>query len=333
MSSQIALQPCGQLAAAGSCRKAVSVQPSARSPVSRFGLCSPRVICPLAVPGTTLCARSHSSRTSSAVRSSASEEASARAQDTGSRAQSAASRAGDEAKAEVQEPTEQAKFVSEFTATALFNFLTCTAFGASTQAAGGNAVRGLAYSMGAYGLIFVLIISIFAPISKAHFNPMVTASMVVSGQQTLQSGVGYIIAQCLGGILGAALAFWTMPGAQQNATYLGAAAVPASRSVAQAFLGELVAAAVFIYVLFATIVSPSGWGKLGPLSLGLTVPLLMWTVGPVSSLCINPARALGPAVVTGVWKHHWIYWLAPIIGGGIAAKVYATLFQRTAEAA
>lgn len=118
---------------------------------------------------------------------------------------------------------------------ALFNFLTCTAFGASTQAAGGNAVRGLAYSMGAYGLIFVLIISIFAPISKvltcailsqaavqavsclvtsrryavhgtyafrkfvllfgasmlidapchvqAHFNPMVTASMVVSGQQ------------------------------------------------------------------------------------------------------------------------------------------------------
>ena len=42
-----------------------------------------------------------------------------------------------------------------------------------------------------------------------------------------------------------------------------------------------------------------GWGKLGPLSLGLTVPLLMWAVGPISSLSINPARAFGTAVVTG----------------------------------
>ncbi|KAK9795595.1 hypothetical protein WJX73_004222 [Symbiochloris irregularis] len=256
------------------------------------------------------------------------QEAQERAPQQAQEAKGAASQAGQEAQQQFQDPSERSKFVAEFSAMALFTFLTSTASAAATAQASG-AVQTLLLRMGAFGLIFPLIISIFAPISKAHFNPMVTVSMVVAGQQKLSQGINYIIAQCLGAILGGALALWSLPGAQQNAGYLAAAAVPAGRSVPQAFLGEFVGAVFFIWVLFQTIVDPRGWGKLGPLSLGLAVPLLMWTVGPISGLSINPARAFGLAVVLGDWTHHWVWWVAPIIGAALAGKTYSSCFAPT----
>ena len=74
-----------------------------------------------------------------------------------------------------------------------------------------------------------------------------------------------------------------------------------------------------------------GWGRLGPIAVGLIVPLLMFLEGSVSSMCINPARAFGPALVSGVWDNHWIYWSAPFLGGVPAGLIYSKLF--TAECA
>ena len=72
-----------------------------------------------------------------------------------------------------------------------------------------------------------------------------------------------------------------------------------------------------------------GWGRLGPIAVGLIAPLLMWIEGSVSSMCINPARAFGPALVTGVWDNHWVFWTAPFLGGIPAGLIYRKLF--TAE--
>lgn len=84
-------------------------------------------------------------------------------------------------------------------------------------------------------------------------------------------------------------------------------------------------------VLTVHVVTFRGWGRLGPLAVGLIVPLLMWLEGSVSSMCINPARAFGPALVTGVWDNHWIFWIAPFLGGVPAGLIYSKLF--TAECA
>ncbi len=62
--------------------------------------------------------------------------------------------------------------------------------------------------------------------------------------------------------------------------------------------------------------------------MGLIVPLLMWLEGSVSSMCINPARAFGPALVTGVWDNHWIFWTAPFLGGVPAGLIYSKLFTQ-----
>lgn len=70
-----------------------------------------------------------------------------------------------------------------------------------------------------------------------------------------------------------------------------------------------------------------GWGRLGPLAVGLIVPLLMWLEGSVSSMCINPARAFGPALIAGVWDNHWVFWTAPFLGGIPAGLMYKHLFN------
>jgi glycerol uptake facilitator-like aquaporin len=104
--------------------------------------------------------------------------------------------------------------------------------------------------------------------------------------------------------------------------------VPPDHTIAQAFVGE--ASAAFILVLVMCFFgldkeSPRADGERIPLVVAFTIPLLIFTVGPVSSMCINPARAFGPAVVSGFWEHHWIWWTAPFLGGLAAILPYKAL--------
>ncbi|KAK9901069.1 hypothetical protein WJX75_001140 [Coccomyxa subellipsoidea] len=143
---------------------------------------------------------------------------------------------------------------------------------------------------------------------------------------TLHLGISYVAAQMLGGVLGAAAAFHSMSGEDRSPLYPGLNTVPTDHTVLQAFMGEVYASFLFISVLYGTVVDKRGWGKLGPVAVGLIVPLLMWLEGPVSSMCINPARAFGPALITWSWRHHWIFWTAPFLGGIPAGVIYSRLF-------
>lgn len=221
---------------------------------------------------------------------------------------------------------EQTKFVSEFIVTALFNFLSCTAVSTAQQMSAGNAVHATFMVMGAHAVILPMLIFAFMPISGAHFNPMVTFAMVAAGRQTPTSGLSYLVAQCTGAIVGAFTAFSVLPSSLQNIAHAGVQAVPEGRTVLQAFTGEAFASAFFLFILFGTLVDPRGWKRAGPWAVPLAILLLMWLVGPISSMCINPARALGPAVVSGFWDNHWIWWTAPFIGGASASVTYQKLF-------
>jgi glycerol uptake facilitator-like aquaporin len=101
--------------------------------------------------------------------------------------------------------------------------------------------------------------------------------------------------------------------------------IPGNHSVLQGFLGEFAAAFVLIFLVCATALDKKGKPERIPLIMAITVPLLLYTVGPVSSMCINPARALGPAVAANFWQHHWIWWTGPFLGGLAAAIPYKYL--------
>ena len=109
-------------------------------------------------------------------------------------------------------------------------------------------------------------------------------------------------------------------------------AVPADHTIMQAFMGEFAAAFMLVVIVCTTALDRKGDPSRMPVVMALTVPLLIFTVGPVSSMCINPARAFGPALASGMWDNHWIWWTAPILGGLAAAVPYKLLCQREEEA-
>jgi len=110
-------------------------------------------------------------------------------------------------------------------------------------------------------------------------------------------------------------------------------------SPGQGLGAEIVFTFIFIFVVFATAISPFvgkvaplsggseyGPGKLTPFAVGMTI-LILHTVGiPLTGASMNPARSFGPAVVANCWANHWIYWIGPLIGSTLAAGIAQLLF-------
>ena len=157
-----------------------------------------------------------------------------------------------------------------------------------------------------FGLAVASIITIIAPISGAHINPVATLSMWLSGRFEARDVLGYILAQLLGASL-AAFALRIIFGLEGN---LGVT-VPQG-SLEQAFLLELVL--TFWLMLVALRSTGAGAGSL----IGAVVGLEAMMGGPITGASMNPARSFGPALVSGIWTAHWLYWLAPTVGACLA---------------
>jgi aquaporin Z len=91
----------------------------------------------------------------------------------------------------------------------------------------------------------------------------------------------------------------------------------------------LILETILTFILMLVILG-SGLDRRAPLgfaglAIGLTVALEAAFMGPITGASMNPARSLGPALVSGVWEAHWIYWIAPILGAQLAVIVYRVL--------
>ncbi|DBA86464.1 hypothetical protein WJX79_005209 [Trebouxia sp. C0005] len=215
------------------------------------------------------------------------------------------------------------KIATEFITQALFNYFSCSAVAIATQVGGSNAALVTFLMIAAHMVLVPLIAYVGAPASGAHFNPIITFSFMITGIMKVKTGIQYIIAQCVGGVLGAYAAFNLLPMSKQVNELAGLHVIPGDHTVTQAFMGEVFASFLFIWVIMGLVKSKKGWGQFGPFAIALGITFNMWITGPISSNCINPARALGPAVVTGFWEHHWVWWTAPFLGAALAAKLYA----------
>jgi glycerol uptake facilitator-like aquaporin len=106
--------------------------------------------------------------------------------------------------------------------------------------------------------------------------------------------------------------------------------LPANGNVVRAFVLETVMTFTLVYVVLATTTSKNY--KIAPLAgvvIGLTLGFNVMFGGSISGGSLNPARSFGPALITGNFSYHWIYWAALIIGGLISAGVYKALHKDT----
>jgi MIP family channel proteins len=192
---------------------------------------------------------------------------------------------------------------------------------------GGNLV---AVSL-AHGLAIGLMVAALGHISGGHFNPAVTISMLATGQIALTRAVTYIVAQVLGGTAGAGVLTMVFPalgpmGRNNPGVNLGLPGLGPDVSISGALIMEAVMTFFLVLVIFGTVVDPRGPKAIAPLAIGLMITMDILTGGRITGAAMNPARALGPALVQQDFTNWWIYWLGPIIGGLIAAFAYKSIW-------
>jgi MIP family channel proteins len=174
-----------------------------------------------------------------------------------------------------------------------------------------------------FGAVVAATIYSLGHISGAHFNPAVTLAFWTVGVFPKRQVLFYVCAQCLGAIAASTLLSLSL-GLVAN---LGAT-LPLNDN----WLQSLVLETVLTFILMVIILG-SGLDRRAPqgfagLAIGLTVGLEAAFMGPITGASMNPARSLGPALVGNLWQHHWLYWLAPILGAQLAVLYYRLLAER-----
>ncbi len=180
----------------------------------------------------------------------------------------------------------------------------------------------------AHGLAIFVGVSMFAYISGAHFNPAVTIGLLIAKKVDAAKAVGYIIAQLLGAAVAALFLRWIFPADTWQAVQLGTPSIDARIGAGAAILVEAILTLFLVHTVLATAVDDRGPKSIFPFCIGLSITMGILLGGPLTGAAMNPARAFGPALVSGSWDMHYVYWIGPILGGIIAALVYKNFFER-----
>ena len=185
----------------------------------------------------------------------------------------------------------------------------------------------------AHGAAIGLMVYAFGHISGAHINPAVTIPMMITKKISVADGIGYIIFQLIGAVVAAFSLKAILPeiGAKVNFGTQGGPSELLNNSVMAGITVEIILTFFLVTVIFLTAVHKKAPAGIHGISIGGMVFLLHLVGVPLTGASMNPARTFGPAVVSGFWELHWLYWVAPIIGGIIAGVIMNYIFVNNAE--
>ena len=216
--------------------------------------------------------------------------------------------------------------VAEGIATMLFVLLGAGAVSVTDSLNGGalDPARLVAIAI-AHGTAIFVFASATAKISGGHLNPAVTLAVFVAGKIGLRRAATYIVAQLIGAVIGAVLIKLALPAAMEG--NLGSHALGNGVTITEGLIIEIVLTFALVFVVFATAVDPKGFGVMPPLAIGFTVLIIHLFAVPLTGAGVNPARSFGPALVSGTWANHWIYWVGPLMGGAVAGLLYEHVFM------
>ncbi len=234
------------------------------------------------------------------------------------------------------------RLFAEFLGTALLVFF---AVGTATLSfgfkfTGASVSAGVVTTAFAFGLVLLALAYTLGPISGCHINPAVTMGFLASGRMKFMDAISYWIAEFAGGIVGA-LVLWAVfqgsPIYSKNRQGLGTNGW-GKHSLIGINAGGAFAAEVILTFLFVLVVLGATSKVATPGATGLAIGLALTTVHligiPITGTSVNPARSLGPALIVGgdALSQVWLFIVAPLVGGVIAAAVYFVLFPHETAA-
>jgi len=187
-----------------------------------------------------------------------------------------------------------------------------------------NSNAGLLAVALAHGFTIAVMVSATGAISGGHLNPAVTFGLLLGSKITVQRSVAYWMAQLAGAVLAAwmvavLLASPEVPG--KELVFKGTPALGKGATDLQSIGIEAVLTFFLVFVVYGSVVDARA-PKIGGLAIGLTITLDILFGGPFTGAAMNPARTFGPAIISGQWDHHYVYWIGPLLGGALAGIIY-----------
>jgi MIP family channel proteins len=174
----------------------------------------------------------------------------------------------------------------------------------------------------AFGLILVALVSALGHVSGAHLNPAITLALASTGKFSWNYVPAYLGAQLMGAILASATVWLAFGHQAQEKAALGATFPTAGTGDLQAFLVELILTFILVLVVASVATDERVPASAAGPAVGFTLAAAILTGGPVSGGAVNPARALGPMIMAWQFTSMWVYLVAPIVGGILAALLY-----------
>lgn len=172
-----------------------------------------------------------------------------------------------------------------------------------------------------FGLTITVMIYAFGHISGAHFNPAVTLAFVVARHFPIRRLIGYWVAQLFGALLAAGCLRFLLG----DISLLGTTLPAGNGGAWQSFDLEVLLTFFLMVVIMAMATDTRAVGQAAALAIGATVGLEALFAGPISGASMNPARSLGPALMSWTWTAQWVYILGPMLGAVAGAYVYRWL--------
>jgi len=184
----------------------------------------------------------------------------------------------------------------------------------------------------AFGLTVLTMAYSIGHISGGHLNPAVTFGLVVGGRFKSADAGPYMVAQVIGATVAAALLYVIASGKPGFDLSAGLASngydahSPGGYSFFAGLITEVVMTFMFLTIILGSTDerAPKGFA---PIAIGLGLTLIHLISIPVTNTSVNPARSTGPALIVGGWAlaQLWLFWLAPLVGAGLAGAAYRLL--------
>jgi len=208
------------------------------------------------------------------------------------------------------------KYVAEFIGTFVLVFFAC----GTAAVVGCSAENGTGYLLTAlaFGLVIVAMAYSIGNISGCHINPAVSIAMLISKKMTVTDFIGYVVAQFIGAIAGAAVLMAFVgkeSGLGANALYDG--------NIWLSLLIEVILTFVFVIAILG-VTSKTSNSAVAGIVIGLSLTLVHILGISFTGTSVNPARSFGPALLVGgdALANVWVFIVAPLVGGALAAVVY-----------
>ncbi|XP_046851395.1 aquaporin-8-like [Xenia sp. Carnegie-2017] len=174
----------------------------------------------------------------------------------------------------------------------------------------------------AHGYLIFALIAATSSVSGGCFNPVVTLALTIfRGIQPVLAPL-LVLSQILGGIIGAALARAGMSSENYKMNFGGVRILGANINPGQGILAEALATSILVLVVLMVLLDERNKSKLAPLAIGLSVVGGILTNHSITGGSMNPVRSFGAAVVKNYWKHHYVYWVGPFLGGMLSTLMY-----------